>query len=96
MAGSGHKSGVQSEFLLCPARKLLVEILGGVGESGEDEKLTVIGIEWRTAFTLDHFAQSLEFGITGSANLSRSCKQSGKPITVFRKVLPPADTVHVL
>ena len=74
MAGAGDQGCVQAEFLLRPAGKFLVEILCGVGEGGEDEKLAVIGIEWRAAFTLDDFAQSLEFGITRRANLFRCCQ----------------------
>jgi hypothetical protein len=96
VAGPGDKSRVQAEFLLRPARKLVIEILGGVGEGGEDEKLAVAGIERRAALALDDFAECLELGVARRAHLLRRREQRRQPVAVLDEVLPPADTVHVL
>ena len=58
-----------------PARKLPVQILSCIGESGEDDELAVTGIERLMALALDHLAQGRELGVPRDTYLLRRREQ---------------------
>src|SRR5581483_5434135 len=92
----GHQAGVYSKFLLCPVRKLPVQILCGISEGGEYKQLSVPRIHGLPAFTSDNFPKCVELGIPRSVYLLCGREQRCKPVPVLDEVLTPSDTVNIL
>ena len=92
---AGHQRGFNAQRAFGPGGKLLVEVLGGVGEGGEDDDLAVAAIDGVAAFVLNHFAQAGELGVAGGIDLLGRCQQGGQAVAVFDEVLLPADQIDV-
>ena len=82
-------------FILRPRASCVVEIVGGVGERGEDEhlaicspRLMVVGLR---TLSLDHLPQLGELGVALGVHLLRRGMESAKRLRVLDQILPPAD-----
>jgi len=95
-AGPGDQGRVDAQVLLRPGCELCVEILGRVGEGGEDENFAVARIDRLAAFVLYDLAQRCQLGVTGAIDPRGLGMQCREPVAVFDEVLAPAHLVHVI
>src|SRR5579862_6985109 len=87
---------MQTELRSRPRSNLLIKILSGVGEGGEDKNLTVGGIDGVVCLFNNDLAEDLKLCVAGRANLLCSRVKGCKAVAILSKVLLPAHEVYVV
>ena len=74
---------------------MLVQVIGGVCESGEDQHLTIAGIDWRFDFCQNQFLQVLELRIISRRYLFHFTEKRLDQTEIRFQVVLPRGEVHV-
>ena len=91
---AGHFRGIQSQHAGVFA-DVLVQVVGGVCECGEDKNLVVAGVDGLVLLVADGPVQTLQLRIVRRVDTSNHVQQAVDNIHVAKNAIAPGAPIHV-
>ena len=91
---AGHLRGIQSQHAGVFA-DVLVQVVGGVCECGEDKNLVVAGVDGLVLLVADGSVQTLQLRIVRRVDAGNHVQQAVDNIHVAKNAIAPGAPIHV-